>query len=284
MAVRTTTLYATKNGAYVYKTTMPGGKPIGLLWHSTGADNPWVQRYAADADTKDPIIGTNTNGNGFTQKTDKNGKNAAGKSVPCPNAVMGLGTDGKMITVKILPDDYCPWSSGAGNADTAKKNGFSGNNANFLSMYQLEVCEDQRCAGTVYGRTNPYSPTEYAKLCYNEMVAFSVEFFKKYFGGDPEKVTAKTLTTHAEGNKLGIASGHSDPWHWLTKHGYNGDSLRSAVKEVLAKDTPTPPTPPTPPTTTLYRVQVGAFSKRANAEAALKKAKDCGFTDAYITK
>lgn len=33
----------------------------------------------------------------------------------------------------------------------------------------------------------------------------------------------------------------------------------------------------------LYRVQIGAFSKKENAEAYLKKAKAAGFTDAYIT-
>jgi hypothetical protein len=137
--MRIKTLYATKNGAYVYKTIMPGSKPIGLFWHSTGADNPWVQRYAGDSTTTDTLIGANPNNNGFQQSTDRNAKNSKGETVPCPNAVMGLGTDGKMLTVKTLPDDYCPWASGSGNADTAKKNGFSGNNANFLSFYQLEV-------------------------------------------------------------------------------------------------------------------------------------------------
>ena len=137
--VRNKTLYATKNGAYVYKTIMPGGKPAGLLWHSTGADNPWVQRYVGDSSTKDTLIGANPNANGFQQTTDQNARNSKGEIVPCPNAVMGLGTDGKMLTVDILPDDYCPWSSGSGNADTAKKNGFSGNNANFISFYQLDM-------------------------------------------------------------------------------------------------------------------------------------------------
>jgi hypothetical protein len=275
MAVRTRTLLATKNGAYVYKTIMPGGKPIGLLWHSTGADNPWVRRYAGDKDTADELIGKNPNGNGFNQVTDRNGKNPQGKSVSCANAVMGLGTDGKMLTVKTLPDDYCPWASGSGNSATAQKNGFSGNNANFLSFYQLEVCEDIRCTGTTYGMKNPYSPQQYAKLCYDEMVAFSVEFFKTYFGGEPAKVTEKTLTTHVEGHKMGIASNHADPWHWLGKYGYSGESLRSDVKLALQNTDGSNPI--------IYRVQVGAFRNKTNAQAALQKAKSCGFDDAYIT-
>jgi len=279
--IRTKTLYATKNGAYVYKTVMPGNKPAGLFWHSTGADNPWVQRYAGDSTTKDELIGANPNSNGFQQTTNKNGYNSKGEPVPCPNAVMGLATDGKMLTVEILPDDWCPWCSGSGNIDTAKKNGFSTNNANFISYYQVEVCEDQKCISTVYGRKNPYSSGEYAKLCYNEMVAFSIDFFKAFFNGDANTVTPKTLTTHAEANKMGIASNHGDPWHWLGKYGYSGDTLRKAVKEGLQNSGEN--SKPNPPgSKKLYRVQAGAYSVKSNAEAALKRVKAAGFKDAFI--
>lgn len=37
------------------------------------------------------------------------------------------------------------------------------------------------------------------------------------------------------------------------------------------------------PTTTIYRVHVGSFANKANAEARVKKLKAAGFTDAYIT-
>ena len=39
-----------------------------------------------------------------------------------------------------------------------------------------------------------------------------------------------------------------------------------------------------PATGVIYRVQIGAFSKKENAEAQLKKAKAAGFTDAFITE
>ena len=278
--MRIKTLYATKNGAYTYKTLMPGGKPIGLLWHSTGADNPWVMRYAGDSSTQDTIIGANQNNNGFQQTTNESGKNKAGEPIACSNAVMGLGTDGLMLTVKTLPDDYCPWCSGGGNLADAKKNGFSGNNANFLSFYQVEVCEDKTCTGIVYGRKNPYNPQKYADLCYNEMVAFSVDFFKRFFGGNPNSVTAKTLTSHTEGCAMGIASNHADPWHWLGKYGYSGDTLRSAVKNALSA-TPQPPQPT--PGNAVYRVQVGAYKQKVNANEMLTKLKSKGF-DALIVQ
>ena len=44
----------------------------------------------------------------------------------------------------------------------------------------------------------------------------------------------------------------------------------------------TAPAPAPESTDTIYRVQVGAFSKKSNAEAMLKKLKAAGFTDAYI--
>ncbi|MDE5852946.1 MAG: SPOR domain-containing protein, partial [Oscillospiraceae bacterium] len=34
----------------------------------------------------------------------------------------------------------------------------------------------------------------------------------------------------------------------------------------------------------IYRVQVGAFSVKSNAENCLQKAKSAGFTDAFITE
>jgi N-acetylmuramoyl-L-alanine amidase len=58
------------------------------------------------------------------------------------------------------------------------------------------------------------------------------------------------------------------------------DTFRADVKKALTS----PPLSPTPPQTTnkLYRVQVGAYSVKANADAMLKKVKAAGFTDAFI--
>ncbi len=39
-----------------------------------------------------------------------------------------------------------------------------------------------------------------------------------------------------------------------------------------------------PPETELYRVQIGAFAVRENAEAVLEKARAAGFSDAFVTK
>ena len=56
-------------------------------------------------------------------------------------------------------------------------------------------------------------------------------------------------------------------------------AFRAEVKAGLAA-TETPVTPATPKK--YYRVQLGAFSVKANADAMLTKVKAAGFTDAFV--
>ena len=59
------------------------------------------------------------------------------------------------------------------------------------------------------------------------------------------------------------------------------DTFRADVKVGLAAtEAPAPVTPTTPKK--YYRVQVGAYSVKANADAMLAKIKAAGFTDAFI--
>ncbi|MDD2234110.1 MAG: SPOR domain-containing protein, partial [Desulfitobacteriaceae bacterium] len=87
-----------------------------------------------------------------------------------------------------------------------------------------------------------------------------------------------------EGYQRGIASNHADPKNWFSLHGKSIDTFRTDVKKALIIST-SPPLP-SPPLSTepknLYRVQVGAYSVRANADAMLEKVKAAGFKDAFI--
>jgi len=56
------------------------------------------------------------------------------------------------------------------------------------------------------------------------------------------------------------------------------DTFRAEVKAGLASVAPVEPTTPKK----YYRVQLGAFSVKANADAMLSKVKAAGFTDAFI--
>ena len=71
---------------------------------------------------------------------------------------------------------------------------------------------------------------------------------------------------------------HGDVMHWFPKHGKSMDTFRADVKAGLATATPIEPTTPKK----YYRVQIGAYSVKANADAMLAKIKAAGFTDAFI--
>ena len=59
------------------------------------------------------------------------------------------------------------------------------------------------------------------------------------------------------------------------------DSFRADVKKGL-EVTQSQPAPAPSTNKKLYRVQVGAYSVKANAEAQLEKIKQAGFKDAFI--
>ena len=67
----------------------------------------------------------------------------------------------------------------------------------------------------------------------------------------------------------------------VMQHGKSMDIFRADVKAGLAAtEAPTPVTPTAPKK--YYRVQVGAYSVKANADAMLAKIKAAGFTDAFV--
>ena len=92
-------------------------------------------------------------------------------------------------------------------------------------------------------------------------------------------LTEKDIIGHYEGYQKGIASNHGDPKNWFPRHGKSMDTFRAEVKRLLA-EVPETPTPTEPKK--LYRVQVGAYSVKENAENMLKKVQAAGFKDAFI--
>lgn len=81
------------------------------------------------------------------------------------------------------------------------------------------------------------------------------------------------IISHKEGGRRGIASGHVDPEHLWKGLGLDltMDTFREAVSTKMTEKN------------IIYRVQVGTFGKKDNAEAMLKKLKAAGFSDAFIT-
>ena len=165
----------------------------------------------------------------------------------CVHAFIGKLADGTIATYQTLPWNHRGWHAGGKANDT---------------HIGFEICEDSLMDASYFNKV------------YKEAVELCVYLCKLY------KLTEKDIIGHYEGFKLGIASNHSDPSHWFPKHGKSMDSFRADVKKALSSS-PLSPTP-TQTTNKLYRVQVGAYSVKANADAMLKKVKAAGFTDAFI--
>ncbi|GHU37887.1 hypothetical protein FACS1894105_10800 [Clostridia bacterium] len=243
-------LFLTKNDCYIsgQKHTVKG-----IVVHSTGANNPNLKRYVGP---DDGLLGVNTNGNHW------NSAKPGGKQI-CVHAFIGKLADGNIATYQTLPWDIVSWHSGAGNAATAKKNGFSGNNANFLGYVGFEICEDGLTDAT------------YFNAVYKEAVELCAYLCKQY-GLKPE---SPVLICHSEGNKLGIASNHADVMHWFPKHNKSMDTFRADVANLLSDGGAVIPSTTTPEkyADIMYRVRK-TWSDSASQKGAYKvldNAKKC---------
>ncbi len=210
-------------------------KQVGIVIHSTGADNTDLKRYVQPSgddpryDELISLIGKNTRGNHWNRSINK-----------AVHYMIGELADGSIATVRTLPEIICCWGCGSG-----KKGSY---NYNPTSHIQFEVLEDDLKDKT------------YFEKVYKEAAELCADICKRY-GWD-----SSVIVSHKEAHKLGYGSNHADIDHWLKKFGLTMNDFRDEVDKLLA-----------PKQTTLYRVQVGAYSKKANAEAMMKKLEKEGF-------
>lgn len=162
----------------------------------------------------------------------------------CVHAFIGKLNNGSIATYQTLPWDHRGWHAG-GDANN--------------THIGFEICED--------GLTD----ASYFNAVYKEAVELCVYLCKLY------NLTEKDIIGHYEGHQRGIASNHADPRHWFSRHGKSMDTLRADVKKLLGEGVK-----PTEPEKKYYRVQIGAYSVKANAETQLARVKKAGFTDAFI--
>lgn len=162
----------------------------------------------------------------------------------CVHAFIGKLKNGTIATYQTLPWDHRGWHAG-GDANN--------------SHIGFEICEDN------------LSDISYFNAVYKEATELCAYLCKLY------DLTEKDIIGHYEGYQKKIASNHGDPRHWFSRHGKSMDTFRADIKKLL-----TAPTPSTTPPQKLFRVQVGAYSVKSNADAMLAKVKAAGFTDAFI--
>ncbi|PWM43106.1 MAG: amidase [Clostridiales bacterium] len=180
------TSYQTKNSCYK---SAKAADPVGILVHSTGANNPNLKRYVDD----ETNLGKNEYGNHWNQSgIDK-----------CMHAFIGKDKKGEIIVIETLPYEYACWGCGSGI-----KGSF---NYNPQAHIQFEICEDG-LDDSDYFKNIFRAASEYcAYLC-------------KQFG-----FTVNDIVSHKEASVLGYASNHGDCDHWLAKFSKDMNWFRNEV-------------------------------------------------------
>jgi len=206
-------------------------KPVGIVVHSTGANNSSIKRYSQPSDN-DPnraellsLLGVNKYGNHWN-------RSAVSKAV---HYFVGKRADGTVGVVQNLPEDIAAWGSGKG-----KKGSY---NYEPTGHIQFEICEDN------------LKNKEYFDAVYRAAIELCADICRRYGW------KSNVIVSHREAHAKGFASNHSDIDHWLLKFGLTMNDFRNEVDKLL-----TPKEEEAPKKEKLYRVQVGAYSKRENAE------------------
>lgn len=170
------------------------------------------------------------------------------------HAVIGKNKNGFVEAYQIAPWGKLVWGCGSG---------LNGSGNSFA--IQVEMCEDQTLGAN------------YAKETYNVAVKLFAHLCKVY------KISPDNIWSHNEANAKGYASGHADPEHWwkAVKSGLTMNGFRKDVAALLGGEKTTDKLP-ADGTGSLYRVQVGAFSLKKNAEYKLTALKAAGY-DAFVT-
>ena len=229
----------------------------GVLWHSTGANNPNLKRYVQPSDNATDKaewlekLGVNSYKNDLNHTTSQIGL----------NAWIGKLADGTVTSVQSMPWDYKPWGCASGPKGSCN-NGW----------IQFEICEDGL-------KDKTYFEAVYKEAC--ELTAYLCDMFNI----DPKGtvtvngVKVPTILCHADSHNLGFGSNHGDVLHWFPKFGKNMTDVRNDVAKLMESKNPTSSITPTP--TEMYRVrkawedsksQIGAYSDLNNAKKACDKA------------
>ena len=202
--------------------------PLGVLWHSTGANNPnlkrFVQPYETDANYSQmiKILGKNTNKNDWNHISYQAGL----------NCWIGKLADGTVATVQTMPWNYRPWGCGSGSKGSCN-NGW----------IQFEICEDDL-------NNQDYFNQVYKEAC--EITAYLCQMYNLNPLGTVKMngVNVPVILDHATSCKLGFGSNHGDVQHWFKKYGKTLDDVRNDVAalmnstNIIVPSTPVAPNKP----------------------------------------
>ena len=163
--------------------------PVGVFVHSTGANNPNLSRYVDAVE----FLGTNRYNNHWNSES-------ARKSM---HGFIGKDKTGTISYIQTLPYNMACWGAGGG------RNGSY--NYNPHGYLQFEICEDNLKNPIYYHEAFQAAEDICVELC--QMHGW----------------TERNITSHYEAAKLGYASNHGDPLHWMKLYGDNMDKFRARV-------------------------------------------------------
>ena len=120
------TAYATKNDCYIAKQPI---KPVGIVLHSTGANNPNLKRYV-DCPSE---CGKNWYNNHWNNPSSKIGEQ-------CVHSFIGYDKYNKVRVANILPYNYACWGCGRGKHGSYNYNPIY--HHLYQTIYQIQSLND----------------------------------------------------------------------------------------------------------------------------------------------
>ena len=200
--------------------------PLGVLWHSTGADNPNLARYVQPDDDAPnraqllSILGTNPYHNDWNHQPNLD----AGV-----HAFIGRLADGTVSAVQVGPWNLEAWGVGTGTTGYSLNQGW----------IQFECCEDD------------LRDRQYFEAVYQQGVQLTA-YLCTLFSFDPlgtvdyHGIQVPVITSHRQSYELGLGSNHGDPLLWFDKFGKTMEDVRRDVAALLQEPEPEPKPEPTP--------------------------------------
>ena len=177
-------------------------KPIGIVVHSTGANNTNLKRYVqpSNNDTNRTellkLIGTNTS----------NSWNRSGVS-KAVHYFIGKLADGTVATAHILPENFYCWGCGKGS--------YGSYNYEPYAHIQFEICEDDL--------TN----ADYFRTVIKEAQELCADICLRH------NWNASVIVSHKEAHAKGYGSNHRDIDHWLSWYGKTMAWFRNEVQALI---------------------------------------------------
>jgi flagellum-specific peptidoglycan hydrolase FlgJ len=201
----------TNNQCYKNTSTM---QVKGILWHSTGANNPTLKRYVqplesdSNYDEMIELLGKNTYKNDWNHIDRQAGM----------NCWIGQLANGEVTTIQTMPWNYRPWGCGSGAKGSCND-----------GWIQFEICEDNLNNKSYFDKVYKEGIEITAYLCkmFNINPLGSVMF---------KGVQVPTILCHQDSYRLGLGSNHGDVYNWFNRYGKTMQDVREDVAALLKKE------------------------------------------------